>query len=271
MVVEDDPVQRQYIERMMRRAGHEVVGVGSGEDAIMKIAEQPDFDLVMMDVRMPGIDGVEATRRIRAAGGRGAEIPIVAMSAAQPPESVVQKGGVDGFVQKNELTSGVVEVMLGEMMKSIHTRVDSRAPTPSPDAAQSGGVLLPFPMIVGLVFAVPAAVASAAWYMGTQNAEASHAKDDTKLLAAAVTAQRAELASQIEAQGAIIRTAAEALARVDQRLTALSQANIDDQRRIDAIQAGIDDHNRQLQAERERVGVLDAQIKFIADSLKQRR
>jgi hypothetical protein len=65
LVAEDQPLIRELIEAMLTDAGHEVVLVHNGIEAIATL-QASDFDLVLMDVQMPELDGIAATQRIRA-------------------------------------------------------------------------------------------------------------------------------------------------------------------------------------------------------------
>jgi len=87
LVVDDHPVNREVARIMLEAFGCEVVEVGDGQEAVNAVARQP-FDLVLMDVRMPGMDGLEATRRIRALSHPQAAVPVVAMTADAMPEDV---------------------------------------------------------------------------------------------------------------------------------------------------------------------------------------
>lgn len=81
LLVEDEELSREVATGMLESFGLEVLAVESGEEALRACAEQA-FDLVLMDVQLPGMDGREATRRIRALPGRRAyEMPIVALTA----------------------------------------------------------------------------------------------------------------------------------------------------------------------------------------------
>ncbi len=79
LVVEDNRVNQALFLDVLSRAGFSAFGVGSGEEAV-EAAARGGFDAVLMDVQMPGIDGTEATRRIRAAEG-GRRVPIIGLTA----------------------------------------------------------------------------------------------------------------------------------------------------------------------------------------------
>ncbi len=81
LLVEDDPVNLSMARRMLEILGASVVCAGNGEEALLA-ASREGFDCILMDVQMPVMDGVTATRRIRAGdGGCARDIPIVAMTA----------------------------------------------------------------------------------------------------------------------------------------------------------------------------------------------
>jgi len=80
LVVEDDSVNRLVAVRLLRSRGYEVREATDGADALDWLAEEC-FDVVLMDVQMPGMDGVETTRRIRETPSPYRHIPIIAMTA----------------------------------------------------------------------------------------------------------------------------------------------------------------------------------------------
>ena len=101
LLAEDNPVNRVVAERILAAAGHRVTAVADGAAAVAAVRAE-SFDLVLMDVHMPGMDGFEATRRIRALPGPGARIPIFALTAnvlAGDEERCVQ-AGMDGYLPK---------------------------------------------------------------------------------------------------------------------------------------------------------------------------
>ncbi len=81
LVVEDNPVSQMLVARQLERLGHEVVITGSGEEAVEVFgALRPAA--VLMDWQLPGFDGLEATRRIRALEAAGERVPVIAMTAS---------------------------------------------------------------------------------------------------------------------------------------------------------------------------------------------
>ena len=114
LVVDDIEDNRRLAGKVLELRGYEVIGAETGEDAInMAQTELPD--LILMDIRLPGgIDGLEATRRIKAMP-QLAHIPILAMTASVRPEDMQRAlgEGCSGFVRKpidiDELPKQVAE------------------------------------------------------------------------------------------------------------------------------------------------------------------
>jgi len=86
LLVEDVPANAYIAGALLEGLGHTVTTAKSGAEAI-ELAERLPFDVVLMDVHMPGMDGLEATRRIRSSGAR-AEVPILGLTADTQPETV---------------------------------------------------------------------------------------------------------------------------------------------------------------------------------------
>jgi len=117
LLAEDNPINALLTRELLRRRGHEVKEVASGESAIAAMAEDR-FDLILTDIHMPGLDGIEATRRIRTdeiANGR-VRTPIVALTAdvVETGKRACQEAGMDGFLSKPidpaELDSMLTEI-----------------------------------------------------------------------------------------------------------------------------------------------------------------
>ncbi|WP_373191112.1 ATP-binding protein [Halomonas sp.] len=83
LVVEDNPVNQQVARAMLERLGCRVSVAESAGEALGQLACQR-FEMIFMDVQLPGRDGLETTRRLRARGGWLAEVPVIAMTAGGP-------------------------------------------------------------------------------------------------------------------------------------------------------------------------------------------
>ena len=81
LVVEDNPVNQAVVEMQLERLGHEVVVTNGGRAALDELATGKQYDVILMDCQMPGMDGFTATGHIRTLDSPVAEIPIVAMTA----------------------------------------------------------------------------------------------------------------------------------------------------------------------------------------------
>ncbi len=101
MLVDDHPMNRELGSTVLGLLGCEVVLAENGEEAV-EAARCGGCDLILMDVHMPRMDGLEATRQIRALGGANATIPIIAMSADVMPEmeAACLKAGMNDAVGK---------------------------------------------------------------------------------------------------------------------------------------------------------------------------
>ncbi len=101
LVAEDNPVNQQLTLALLRRAGHSADAVSNGEEAVEAAIARP-YDLILMDVQMPVMDGLEATRRIRRLSGAAPRIPIVALTAnaMQGDAAICLEAGMDDYLSK---------------------------------------------------------------------------------------------------------------------------------------------------------------------------
>ncbi|MFC7539720.1 response regulator [Siccirubricoccus deserti] len=86
---------------MLEGAGHQVDLATDGDEAVA-LALQHDYDIVLMDILMPALSGIEATRKIRHSGSACADVPILAVTASVLPEQMDAcfAAGMDGFIEK---------------------------------------------------------------------------------------------------------------------------------------------------------------------------
>ena len=105
LLAEDNAVNREHATGLLEKWGHQVVCAGDGTEALrlLEAPEAPGFDLVLMDVQMPGMDGPDVTRAVRE-GERGTDrhVPIISMTADAMPETRDRclAAGMDGHVTK---------------------------------------------------------------------------------------------------------------------------------------------------------------------------
>ncbi|TWB41821.1 hybrid sensor histidine kinase/response regulator [Nitrospirillum pindoramense] len=135
LVVEDVTANQVVLDALLRARGHAVTVVADGAAAVRLVA-QGRFDLVLMDMQLPGIDGLEATRRIRALpDGSRARVPVVATTAntdATDGDHCLA-AGMDGFVTKPIRPDALVEAM----HKAWTARGTHVWPSAEPDAADA--------------------------------------------------------------------------------------------------------------------------------------
>ncbi|TKT70630.1 response regulator [Afipia massiliensis] len=97
--IEDNPFGRVVLNAILTELGHQAEFIGRGEAAPERIA-QGDFDAVLMDMVLPGIDGVEAIRRVRALEGPHGRIAIIGVSGRAEDEDASRAAGADAFLTK---------------------------------------------------------------------------------------------------------------------------------------------------------------------------
>jgi CheY-like chemotaxis protein len=97
--VEDNPFGRVVLNAILTELGHQAEFVGRGENAAQRIA-QGSFDAVLMDMVLPGIDGIEAIRRIRALSAPTGRIAIIGVSGRSEDEAASRAAGANAFLIK---------------------------------------------------------------------------------------------------------------------------------------------------------------------------
>lgn len=123
LTAEDNQLNQEVLMSMVAALGHESSVVPNGFEAVNAIQEQ-DFDLVLMDINMPGLDGVGATKQIRSLPGRQSNIPIVALTgdSSHGARDMYLTAGMDDYLAK--------PIQLGDLHKVIQrfAVMDTRKP-----------------------------------------------------------------------------------------------------------------------------------------------
>jgi two-component system, sensor histidine kinase len=135
LVAEDHAVNRAYMEAVLDKLGHRAAFSPDGAGAIRALEDQPPgepFDIVLMDLHMPGMDGFAAARAIRAMPPPAGRVPIVALTADvfQEARERARDAGMDGFLTKPAHLPQLREALLryGAARMSIETPARPRAP-----------------------------------------------------------------------------------------------------------------------------------------------
>ena len=112
LLAEDNPVNQKLARIMLTKAGYQVEVVNNGKEAVEKYTASPkNFDLIFMDVQMPQMDGLEATKAIRQGGFD--TVPIVAMTAhaMKGDREMCLEAGMDDYITKPIKREVVFEVL----------------------------------------------------------------------------------------------------------------------------------------------------------------
>ena len=132
LVVDDHALGRQALRALLEADGAQVSEAPGGEEALDTLSEQP-FDLVLMDVTMPGVDGREAVRRLRAGGGPNAATPVLGVTGLCGDADVraCLAAGMDGHVEKPCEAQALYDAVAGALARG----------RPAPAAGRAAGGL----------------------------------------------------------------------------------------------------------------------------------
>jgi CheY-like chemotaxis protein/HPt (histidine-containing phosphotransfer) domain-containing protein len=148
LLVDDDDLNLKMGNIVLNHLGHAVELANSGEQAVGKVESQ-EFDLVFMDVQMPHMNGLEATRQIRALNNNRNNIPIIAMTASDTTryEKICLEAGMDDYLSKpfnvNRINQIIAAYAAGDYGKGLK-------PTPSLKAAAPQDVSVVLDVSVGM-------------------------------------------------------------------------------------------------------------------------
>ncbi|MBS0361396.1 MAG: response regulator [Proteobacteria bacterium] len=110
--VDDDPMNLRVVEEILGAFGHTAIKATNGLDALKRLSERA-FDVVLMDIHMPGMTGIETVARLRKLSGPEAQVPVIALTAdvfSRRPDEYRALGFTD-FVAKPILVSGLLEAV----------------------------------------------------------------------------------------------------------------------------------------------------------------
>jgi len=133
LLAEDNKINQKLISTILMRLGHSVAIVGDGLEALEEV-KHGAYDLVLMDVRMPNMDGIEATREIRALKDDKARIPIVGVTADATDEHQKEyiSAGMNSVAHKPVQLDQLLSAMDTALGEDIHTSVEGTSELPPP-------------------------------------------------------------------------------------------------------------------------------------------
>ncbi|WP_337877918.1 PAS domain-containing protein [Caldimonas sp.] len=147
LLAEDNPLNRELAVALLEQAGAQVQAVDNGAQAVCAV-QQDRFDVVLMDVQMPVMDGFEATRRIRALPGPAARLPIVAMTAHAMSGDRERSlaAGMNEHLTK-PIDSAALRHTLARLRHSLTDAAAGAAAAPSPPPTPAPSADAPLPLL----------------------------------------------------------------------------------------------------------------------------
>ena len=143
LLVEDNPVNQALAVRLLEKRGHEVQVANNGREGLEAWGKSSPgrFDVVLMDIQMPEMDGLEATAAIRAREkATGRHQPIIAMTAhaMKGDKELYLEAGMDGYVSKPIRAQDLLSEIRKHLPSAQPPPAETSAPPPSPEATPPG-------------------------------------------------------------------------------------------------------------------------------------
>ena len=123
LLADDDPVLLETVTDTLHSIGAEADTASSGTEAVRMLSQRNDYDVVILDWKMPDMDGIEAARQIRARAGEDLPILLISANDCSDLEDAAREAGVSGFVSKPLFRSTLYN-KLNELLGNEGTRRD---------------------------------------------------------------------------------------------------------------------------------------------------
>jgi two-component system, sensor histidine kinase RpfC len=142
LMADDHAANRMVLQRLLQKAGHKVVAVEDGE-AVLTALEASDYDAVIIDLHMPGLNGIDLLRQLRVMEAGGSQrTPVLVLSADVTPDSIrrCEQAGARGFLAKPIVASRLLD-MLADITSTASVPATKQAPSARIDAPAFEGLL----------------------------------------------------------------------------------------------------------------------------------
>ncbi len=130
LLADDNPYNRKAVAAYLKHAGVRVVEADNGQSVLSKLQAQDGWDAILMDINMPGMNGLETARAIREGGGPSCNVPIIALTAHSDPatSAAARAAGMNDFITK-PVDAPVLYEKLGRFVRQA-TAAPAAAPSP---------------------------------------------------------------------------------------------------------------------------------------------
>lgn len=111
LVVDDSKLMHKIYEVMLRQ--YPIVYAVNGRDALTKLDADPDIDLVLLDINMPQMNGIEFLERLRSDSGRGVDLPVIIISTEGKEEDTIRglEAGANAYIKKPFRSEEILDVI----------------------------------------------------------------------------------------------------------------------------------------------------------------
>jgi two-component system OmpR family response regulator len=127
VIIEDDPEIRHILSEVLESAGFSTVSVGNGIDGIQAVLSYKPL-ITTLDVNMPGIDGIETLRRLRAAGYENPAAMLTSLANRQTVEDAIS-AGADNYIRKDTPKDEIIAALRALLAAADEENDDASAPS----------------------------------------------------------------------------------------------------------------------------------------------
>jgi CheY-like chemotaxis protein len=116
LIVEDDPASRLYLNKILERAGADILNAGDGQEAVDVALSNPDIEIILMDIQLPVLDGYSALAKIREARKDTVVVAQTAYGLLGDKEKILNSGFND-YIIKPILSQNLIEKLTVNLKK----------------------------------------------------------------------------------------------------------------------------------------------------------